>query len=115
MKENKFLVKEFLNNENEKIEDIPNLKCVLYPHQRTIIKEIHNIEQNRFKEMKYKYSDISNKNVLIESNAVILSEPFGSGKTLMILGLIAYKQTPRLVPELCSVIYNTNYSELNLI
>lgn len=61
----------------------------LYPHQKTVVAALLDIELNR----KRKYEDST-----IYTNAMVLAEPLGSGKTFEILALILYSQVPPAYP-----------------
>lgn len=64
------------------------LKTNLYPHQRTVVKAMVDIENVRtFKHF----------NEIIKVSAAKLTEPVGSGKTIEILALISHQKTPKIL------------------
>lgn len=74
---------------------------VLYPHQATVIRAMLDLEDKRVVELvihKEPYFSITSSYVSIQSSAMVLSEPFGSGKTFEILGLILCRPIPRAIP-----------------
>ena len=74
----------------------------LYPHQATAVKALLDIEDARIIRIANKdfLEQSSHTNdVIIETSAVVLSEPFGSGKTFEILALILTRPVPRAFPE----------------
>src|SRR3989304_1631139 len=77
------------------------LKTELYPHQKTLVQAIMELEKKRYIKIdkaNKSLDDITSKNIILETDGCVLSEPFGSGKTLIILGLIASQSIPRVVP-----------------
>jgi len=93
----------------------------LYPHQKTVLHALLDIENKRAKKVDITHDNISNTSAVVETSAVVLSEPFGSGKTIEILALILAKPVPIAYPthsngpltrsELNSV-YRTNRAPL---
>jgi hypothetical protein len=89
-----------INETFQKIENIPGLKTNLYEHQKPIIKAMYELENNRD-------FDVGTDTLLkIKTNAGVLSEPVGSGKTIDILSLILLNKIPRVLPDI---------SELNVL
>jgi hypothetical protein len=89
-----------INETFQKIENIPGLKTNLYEHQKPIIKAMYDLENNRD-------FDVGTDTLLkIKTNAGVLSEPVGSGKTIDILSLILLNKIPRVLPDI---------SELNVL
>ncbi len=73
----------------------------LLPHQTTVVKSMLDLEQQRYVEVGCeKYTKHTGAPVKIQSTAMVLSESFGSGKTVVILALIAIRPYPRAVAEL---------------
>ncbi|QYB17714.1 transcription activator BRG1 [Pacmanvirus S19] len=72
----------------------------LYPHQATAVRALIDIEDKHVLTVNdnRKYDDITNSEVKIETSAMVLSEPFGSGKTIDILGLILERPIPKPYP-----------------
>jgi SNF2 family DNA or RNA helicase len=68
----------------KKIETIPGLKTNLYQHQKTIIQAMYDLEQAE---------SIQIVGKSVHSNAGVLSEPPGSGKTIDVLSLILLNGT----------------------
>jgi hypothetical protein len=84
-----------LDETYEKLDvDIPGLKTRLYLHQRTIIKAMIDLENNR-------RIVIHNKPYSIDTSAGVLSEPVGSGKTIDILTLILVQKRPKVFKDIC--------------
>jgi SNF2 family DNA or RNA helicase len=74
----------------------------LYPHQATAVKALLDIEDARLIRIKNKNfleQSSNSDDVIIETSAVVLSEPFGSGKTFEILALILTRPIPKAFPE----------------
>lgn len=59
--------------------------CSLYPHQQTAVAAILNVEEKR---------KIQN----VTTDAVCIAEPYGSGKTIIALSVIAERQVPPAFP-----------------
>lgn len=75
-------------------------KIQLYPHQATVVKAMLDIENKRILQVKTdRFLSISTDTVIVETSAMVLSEPFGSGKTFEILALIMTSPIPRPVAE----------------
>jgi hypothetical protein len=97
-------VPDILINENfQKIENIKGLKTNLYDHQKPIIKAMYDLENNRDFNVEKADDGMIYK---IKTNAGVLSEPVGSGKTIDILGLILLNKIPRVLSDI---------SELNVL
>ncbi len=75
------------------------LKLELYPHQQTLIHALLELENRRV----ITISDNQNVKYRLLTKACILAEPFGSGKTFIILGLIDQAKTPKMFPVNCNV------------
>lgn len=87
-----------LLNEGYSYMNTPNtFKAGLYPHQMVALKALSDLEDKRY----LKVTDNKSENpFIIETDATILSEKLGSGKTIIILALICEKQRPNLIiPE----------------
>lgn len=89
-----------INETYEKIENVKGLKTNLYEHQKPIIKAMYDLENHRDFDIG---TDIIIK---VKTNAGVLSEPVGSGKTIDILCLILLNKIPRVLPDI---------SELNIV
>ena len=74
---------------------------VLYPHQATIIAALLDVENKRVIKISNNedYKKYTVEPMRIETSAVVLSEPFGSGKTFEILGLILLQPVPKAFAE----------------
>jgi SNF2 family DNA or RNA helicase len=72
----------------------------LYPHQSTVVKAMIDLENTRVVKVKTaEFTDYTTEDAVIETSAMVLSEPFGSGKTFEILALILSQRTPKAFPE----------------
>ena len=101
-------IEQYVNESYKKIENIPGLKTNLFDHQKNIIKSMYDLEMKR----EFNIIDVlwnSEKLYKIKSNAGVLSEPVGSGKTIDILSLILLKKIPRALPDITNLnIYGHN-------
>jgi SNF2 family DNA or RNA helicase len=103
-----FLSKRYKKNEHVvldetyEIEETPKgFKGTLYPHQKTVLAALLEIERKRFVRIDgsiNKYSEFGD-DCLVETTAGILAESFGSGKTIEILALIMASKHPVAFPE----------------
>lgn len=78
----------------------------LYPHQSTMLKALVDIYRQRYLNVGTNSSlrKVSNGPFVAQSNAVVISDSFGSGKTITITAfLLAIQQSIKAVPE------NVNY------
>lgn len=72
----------------------------LYPHQATVVRAMLDIESRRMvKVATPEFFDFTTDEAVIETSAMVLSEPFGSGKTFEILALILASPIPRAFPD----------------
>jgi len=81
--------------------DTPNgfKNLTLYPHQATIVKAMLDLEDKRTFTFSHKYTNgLSKYPMVVETDSMILSEGFGTGKTIELLALILERQVPRVVP-----------------
>jgi len=74
----------------EKIEIVDGLKTSLFPHQKTVIKAMLDLERTK----EITISTISS-NLKVYTNAGVLSEAVGSGKTIDLLSLILLNKPSR--------------------
>lgn len=71
----------------------------LYPHQATVVKALVDVEDRRVVTVRTSdYDEITSGEVKIETSAMVLSEPFGSGKTIEILAMILMRPIPKAYP-----------------
>lgn len=84
-----------LDDTYEKIENIKGLKTSLFPHQKTVIKAMVDIENNR------KFIFTGNEEV--RTTAAVLSEAVGSGKTVDVLCLVMKQKTPKVYPDISHI------------
>src|ERR1700743_3013148 len=71
----------------------------LYPHQKTAVKALLDLEDKKVLLMEnVKYTEVTIHNIVVESSALVLSEKFGAGKTIIILALILIKPIPKAFP-----------------
>jgi SNF2 family DNA or RNA helicase len=93
--DNKFSDKPIeLNGDFSKVETPSDFKLGLYPHQEVAVKALSDLEDKRF---------LLVGNNIVETNACILSEKLGSGKTIEILALICLKPHPVALPETINI------------
>lgn len=79
----------------------------LYPHQAVVVKAILDLENTRVLTLN-NHGDArfsAGNRTKLESSAIVLSEPFGSGKTFMILAVILERPIPRAFPSHVNTIY----------
>jgi SNF2 family DNA or RNA helicase len=98
-------VEHLLNNSYTKIENVPGLKTSLFPHQKTIVKAMLDLEMNRSYNVPILYNR-NNETHELKTTAGVLSEAVGSGKTIDILSVILLQKIPKVYPDI---------SELNLL
>lgn len=94
-------VKKFLNEQYLSEETPRGFKNIeLQPHQATVVKALIDCEDNRVVSIieNVGFDEITCTPVKVETSAMVLSEPFGSGKTYEILGLILLRPVPRAFP-----------------
>jgi SNF2 family DNA or RNA helicase len=77
-----------IDDRYSKIDYVPGLSTTLFPHQKTIVKALLDIEEFR----QYNNKD---KTITLTNNCCVLSEPVGSGKTIEILALILLNRVPK--------------------
>lgn len=96
-----------LNNQLEITEDFASIETPLgfkgvelYPHQATVVRALIETEDARVLNVNTSEFDaITGHQVKVETSALVLSEPFGSGKTFDILGLILERPIPKAFPS----------------
>jgi SNF2 family DNA or RNA helicase len=107
------IVEHYLNDDYTKIDTVPGLKTSLFPHQKTIIRAMLDLEIKR-KFVLYEYdkwesyqrhgsSQPQNNNFEIKISAGVLSEAVGSGKTIDILSVILLQKYPKVYPDITSL------------
>lgn len=92
------------------------INTTLFEHQRTVVQALLDLENSRsitvnpHKVDLEKYTEYP---VSIETNAMVLAERFGSGKTIEILAFIAFRPIPRALPtKLPSGAGNPSFSKM---
>jgi hypothetical protein len=72
----------------------------LFPHQRTIVAAVVDMEDAKVLtiESYRQYASYTTDQAIIQSSALVISEPFGSGKTIEILAVIAVRPVPKAFP-----------------
>lgn len=116
MKRNGESVEILLDDTYEKIEHVPGLKTSLFPHQKTVVKAMVDLEKNRcftitsnlHESDSYKLktpaamlSEAVESDIYeIKTSAGVLSEAVGSGKTIDILSLIILQKIPKVYPDI---------------
>jgi hypothetical protein len=94
----------FLTDHYDEVENPAGLKTGLYPHQKTVVQALLDLEEKRM-------LTIDGKEVA--SNAIILSEPLGSGKTIEILSMILLRPRPKaFIYYASSFAYNSDYDDV---
>ncbi len=74
-------------------------KLQLYPHQATVVAAMLDLEDRRVLKMPNTgYENITSDEIVVETSGMVLSEPFGSGKTAEILSLILLRPVPKAFP-----------------
>ena len=73
----------------------------LYEHQKTIVQALIDLENSRMLMLGYdiKFNNISTKAPVVGTSACVLSEQFGSGKTIELFALIAIQPIPKAFPS----------------
>lgn len=85
---------QILLDENYEVVETPDKfrGLVLYPHQQVAIKALLDLEKARSRKTMWR-----GKLVECETNAAVISMPFGSGKTPIVLGAIMLRPFPRAI------------------
>ena len=92
-------VEHYLDDSYTKIDNIPGLKTTLFPHQKTIVKAMMDLEQKR----NFELNDYNNVSFEMFTTAGVLSEAVGSGKTIDILSLILLQKIPKVYPDIAEL------------
>ena len=104
-------VEHFLDETYTKMDNIPGLKTALFPHQKTVIRAMIDLENTREFEL-YQPKTIYDKTIkdtfITKVSAGVLSEAVGSGKTIDILSVILLQKHPKIYPDISSLILNKN-------
>jgi SNF2 family DNA or RNA helicase len=90
------IVENMLDNSYTKIDNIPGLKTTLFPHQKTIVRAMLDLENNRT----FNLSDSTFNTLECKTTAGVLSEAVGSGKTIDILSVILMQKIPKVFPDI---------------
>lgn len=91
---------EYLLDDNyTKISNIPGLKTSLFPHQKTVVRAMLDLEMNRSFIMRKK-NDRYNSVYEMKTTAGVLSEAVGSGKTIDILSVILIQKIPKVYSDI---------------
>lgn len=109
-------VEHFLDKTYTKIDAIPGLKTNLFPHQKTIIKAMIDLENNReFKlyQLKKTHSNNIKDTFITKVSAGVLSEAVGSGKTIDILSVILLQKYPKTYSDISSLTLNQDITCTN--
>lgn len=71
--------------------------AMLYPHQLTVVQALLDVEDKRSKcgKVEDKFKSVTNHPIILETTSMVLSEPFGSGKTIELLAFILLRPIPR--------------------
>lgn len=89
----------YLTENDQTIDTPPGLKTELYPHQKTIVRAMLDAEKKRWRKIPSYLNRMSIEPMIVESNAIVLSEPLGSGKTFEIIAFLLSRQLPSAYPE----------------
>lgn len=84
------------------------LHVTLFPHQETAVQALLDLEDQRV--FTARSAGKRDSDTLIASSAV-LSEPVGSGKTYIILGMIAHRQVPKALPLIANSVLISGSAE----
>lgn len=96
-----------LNEQFEAIETPVGFKSIqLYPHQAVVVKGLLDAEEKRIIkihninniDVRRKVGEYIIDDVILETSALVLSEPFGTGKTIIVLALILERPIPKAFP-----------------
>lgn len=102
-----------LDETYEKVESVPGLKTSLFPHQKTVVKAMMDLEKSSYFTFKDSYTRFDDYKV--KTTAGVLSEAVGSGKTIDVLSLILLQKIPKVYPyiaELNMLPVNSGYNSL---
>lgn len=81
----------------------------LFPHQCVVIKALLDLEARRTMTVHYPGTgQVTSDAVIATTNAIVLAEPFGSGKTFEILGLLLIQPIPKAYPEMIPAVTSMN-------
>ena len=98
-----------LEASDDHLDHVPGLNTTLYPHQRTSLQALIDIETTRRIPLKAKLHingiNVLGPNPALTYNEAVFSDPVGSGKTIVMLALIMANRQPRRIPEIRQ--YNT--------
>lgn len=86
-----------INQDFDTVDVVPGLKTMLYPHQKTIVKAMVELEKERIVTI-----DTTDAIYTNTCSAAILSDPVGSGKTIDILSLILLQKYPKKMDDIRS-------------
>ena len=91
-----------LENNNTSIDSVPGLKTSLFPHQKTVVRAMLDLEISKCHGLKGACRNVYE----MRTTAGVLSESVGSGKTIDIISVILLQKMPPVVPCI---------SELNMV
>lgn len=83
--------KVYLTDEFEKRATPDGMRCKLFPHQQVTLKAMQELEDKKYIRISKKFRNFP---TVLETSAGVLSNNFGSGKTIEILSLIAARRIP---------------------
>ena len=88
-----------LNQDFIKIDTPARMRNIkLYDHQRTIVRAMVDLENKRILAVETDDMPPTKQTAIIESSAMVLSEKFGTGKTIIMLAFIAEQPIPKAFP-----------------
>ena len=98
-----------LDAKDDHLDHVEGLNTTLYPHQRTSLKALIDMENTRIINLQSKMIingvNMLNTGSTCTYNEAVFSDPVGSGKTIVMLALIIANKTPRRIAEIRE--YNT--------
>lgn len=101
-----------LKEHHTRVENVKGLKTNLYPHQQSIVKAAMDMENSKKHEVMFtEYRKTSA--LTVNSNAAVLSDAVGSGKTICILALILLQKYPKAFPDITNLRMNLNSENTN--
>lgn len=90
-------VEHYLERHHSEIDHVAGLKLNLFPYQKKALKAMVDLENKRVLPLIARFSEYR-----IKFNAGVLSEPVGSGKTIISIALIVQQKMPRVLPDIAS-------------
>jgi hypothetical protein len=92
-----------LDDSYTKITSIDGLKTTLYQHQQTLIRAAVDLEKTRTIKLRRSNIRYTGDFVTLTTSAGVISEAVGSGKTIVILGIILTQKLPKVIPSISEI------------